>query len=135
MKKLTFIPLLLISAFLAAQPNYKVVFDVTSQDTTDHKLALRWANEVLKAEPTAQVEIVLFGKSLAMINKERSVVADALTQLASNKNASIKVCRVAMQANNVDATQLVPGVQMIADGIYEIISKQRQGWGYIKVSH
>lgn len=135
MIKLIFLPLLLLSLFLSAQPNYKVVFDVTSQDTTDHKLAIRWANEVLKAEPTAQVEIVLFGKSLAMINKERSIVADALTQLTSNKNASVKVCRVAMKANNVDVSQLVPGVQTVPDGIYEIISKQREGWGYIKVSH
>lgn len=137
MKKLTFIiAVFFLTAVVAtAQPNYKVVFDVTSQDTTDHKLAIRWANEVLKAEPTAQVEIVLFGKSLAMINKERSIVADALTQLTSNKNASVKVCRVAMKANNVDVSQLVPGVQTVADGIYEIISRQREGWGYIKVSH
>ena len=135
MKKLIMLPLLLLAGFLSAQPNYKVVFDVTSQDTTDHKLALRWANEILKAEPTAHVEIVLFGKSLAMINKERSVVADAITQLASNKNASVKVCRVAMKANNVDVSQLVPGVQIVADGIYEILSRQREGWGYIKVSH
>ena len=136
MKRTFFIlQMLLMASFAMAQPNYKVVFDVTSQDTTDHKLAIRWANEVLKAEPTAQVEIVLYGKSLAMINKERSVVADALTQLAANKNASIKVCRVAMKANNVEESQLVPGVQTVADGIYEIISRQRQGWGYIKVSH
>ena len=127
--------LLLLSAFLAAQPNYKVVFDVTSQDTLDHKLALRWANEVLKAEPTAQVEIVLFGKSLAMITAQKSVVAAEITKLAANKNASVKVCQVAMKANNVEMSQLVPGVQTVPDGIYEIISKQRQGWGYIKVSH
>lgn len=127
--------LLLVSAFAVAQSNYKVVFDVTSQDTVDHKLALRWANEVLKAEPTAQVEIVLFGKSLAMITRQKSIVADAITALAANKNASVKVCQVAMKANNVDISQLVPGVQTVPDGIYEIISKQRQGWGYIKVSH
>ena len=136
MKKIIFVfTILLSSSILSAQPNYKVVFDVTSQDTTDHKLAIRWANEVLKAEPTAQVEIVLFGKSLAMINKERSIVADAITQLTSNKNATVKVCRVAMKANNVDVSQLVPGVQTVADGIYEILTRQREGWGYIKVSH
>lgn len=118
-----------------AQPNYKVVFDLTSKDTVDHKLAIHWATEVLKAEPTAQVEIVLYGQSLAMIQKDRSVVADALTKLTTNKNASVKVCRVAMKAHNVDVNQLVPGVQTVADGIYEVISKQREGWGYIKVSH
>ena len=136
MKKLLFIlPLLMFSAFLSAQPNYKVVFDVTSQDTLDHKLAIRWANEVLKAEPTAQVEIVLFGKSLAMITQKKSVVADDLIKLTANKNATVKVCQVAMKANNVDMSQLISGVQTVPDGIYEIISKQRDGWGYIKVSH
>ncbi len=127
--------LLLFTSLLSAQPNYKVVFDVTSRDTVDHKLAIRWANEVLKAEPTAKVEIVLFGQSLAMITKEKSIVADAITQLSNNKNASVKVCRVAMKAHNIDVSQLVSGVQTVPDGIYEIISKQRKGWGYIKVSH
>ena len=136
MKKLLFIlPLMMFSAVLSAQPNYKVVFDVTSQDTLDHKLAIRWANEVLKAEPTAQVEIVLFGKSLAMITQQKSIVAADIIKLTANKNATVKVCKVAMKANNVDVSQLVPGVQTVPDGIYEIISKQREGWGYIKVSH
>lgn len=136
MKKLFFISMLLLdSFFLAAQQNYKVVFDVTSRDTVDHKLAMRWATEVLKADPAAQIEIVLYGLSLAMISKDKSVVADAITKLSENKNASIKVCTVAMKAHNVENSQLVPGVQTVADGIYEIISKQREGWGYIKVSH
>src|ERR1035437_5692912 len=126
MKKLTFIlpMLLLISTFLAAQPNYKVVFDLTSKDTVDHKMAIRWVNEVLKAEPTAQVEVVFFGQSLDMVVKNKSVVADAITRLSANKNASFKVCRVAMKAHNIDMSQLVAGVETVPDGIYEIISKQ-----------
>lgn len=120
---------------LAAQPNYKVVFDVTSRDTVDHKMAIRWVNEVIKAEPTAKVEVVFFGQSLAMITKNKSVVADEITTLTANKNVSFKVCRVAMKAHKIDMNQLVSGVLTVPDGIYEIISKQRQGWGYIKVSH
>ncbi len=136
MKRTFFIlQLLLISSFLSAQPNYKVVFDLTSRDTNDHKMAIRWVNEVLKAEPTAQVEVVFFGQSLDMITKNKSVVADAITKISANKNASFKVCRVAMKAHNIEMDQLVAGVQTVPDGIYEIISKQRDGWGYIKVSH
>ncbi len=59
MKTIFFIlQLLLISCFLSAQTNYKFVFDVTGQDTLDHKLTIRWANEFLKTEPTAKVEVV-----------------------------------------------------------------------------
>lgn len=70
-----------------------------------------------------------------MITKDKSIVTDAISKLAENKNASVKVCKVAMKAHNVEMSQLVPGVQTVPDGIYEIISKQREGWGYIKVSH
>jgi hypothetical protein len=40
-----------------------------------------------------------------------------------------------MKRNNVDKSQLLPGVEIVPDGIYEIISKQHEGWGYIKVAH
>ena len=36
---------------------------------------------------------------------------------------------------NVDKSQLLPGVEIVDDGIFEIISKQQEGWGYIKVAH
>lgn len=138
MKKFFFILSILLTSYTlsTAQPNYKVVFDLTSKDTNDHKMAIRWVNEVLKAEPTAKVEVVFFGQSLEMVTKNKSVVGDAITAItASNKNASFKVCKVAMKAHNIEMNQLVSGVETVPDGIYEIISKQREGWGYIKVSH
>jgi len=121
--------------FLAAQPNYKVVFDLTSKDTVNHKLVIRWMNEILKAEPTATVEAVFYGQSLDMVVKNKSVVAEAISKLIENKNASFKVCEIAMKAHDIDMSQLITGVQTVPDGIYEIISKQKDGWGYIKVSH
>lgn len=136
MKNIAFIlPLLFISGFSVAQSNYKVVFDITVKDTIDHKMAIRWMNEVLKAEPTAKVELVFYGQSLDMVVKNKSIVADQVSKLALNKNASFKVCRVAMKAHGIDNNMLLPGVETVSDGIYEIISKQREGWGYIKVSH
>jgi intracellular sulfur oxidation DsrE/DsrF family protein len=39
-----------------------------------------------------------------------------------------------MEHNNVDSSQLIPGVGIVPDGIYEIVKKQREGWGYIKIS-
>jgi len=72
---------------------------------------------------------------LPLAVKDKSAVADAVTSLAANKNVSFKVCAVAMQNQKIDKSQLLPGVQTVPDGIYEIISKQREGWGYIKVAH
>ncbi len=118
--------------FLLAQSDYKVVFDLTSNDTMNHKAVIRWTNEIIKASKEAQVEVVFYGNSLAMVQKDKSVVGSDITKLVANKNVSFKVCSVAMKAHNVDKTQLIPGVEMVPDGIYEIVTKQKEGWAYIK---
>jgi intracellular sulfur oxidation DsrE/DsrF family protein len=41
---------------------------------------------------------------------------------------------VAMKKHQIDKSMLLPGVEIVADGIYEIITKQREGWGYIKAT-
>ena len=128
--------LMLTSVTLMAQvKDYKVVFDVTSGDTTVWKTALRQASGVIATDPSAKIEIVIYGEALNMLIKDKSIVAAAVQELAAKKQqASIRVCQVTMKRHNVDATMLVPGVEPVPDGIYEVISKQREGWGYIKVA-
>jgi uncharacterized protein len=137
MKKILFIICLvtLLTPGLRAQSDYKVVFDLTSRDSLDHKAVLRWAGEVAKASADAKVEVVMYGQGVNMMVKGKSTVEDAITKLMDNKNVSFKVCAVALKAQNLDKSQLIPGVEIVPDGIYEIISKQREGWGYIKAVH
>jgi len=138
MKRFILLVVLLICAiqFVSAQTQpYKVVFDLTSRDTVNQQTVIRWVNEVTKANTNAQVEVVMFGQGLNLAIKDRSVVADEVTRLAQNKNVAFRVCAVAMKNQNVDKNQLLPGVETVPDGIYEIISKQGEGWGYIKVAH
>ena len=137
MRKLTLstIILLFISLIAAAQKDYKVVFDLTSGDTLSQQTAIRWVNEIVKAEPTAQVEVVMFGKGLPLAVKDKSAVANDVMNLATNKNVAFKVCAVAMANQKIDKSQLLTGVQIVPDGIYEIVSKQKEGWGYVKVAH
>jgi len=132
---LSAITLLFGSLLLHAQKDYKVVFDLTSGDSLSQQTAIRWVNEIVTAEPTAQVEVVMFGKGLPLAVTDRSAVANDVTRLATNKNVAFKVCAVAMANQKIDKSQLLPGVQTVPDGIYEVISKQREGWGYIKVAH
>ena len=134
MKKILLLAVVLSSSFFAiAQKDYKVVFDLTSKDSNDQRAAIRWLNEVSKAEPTAQMEVVMYGQGLDLVTKGKSAVADDVIRLAQNNNIAFKVCQVAMKAHNLTTNDLLPGVQTVPDGIYEVISKQRQGWGYIKV--
>ncbi|GAC1426472.1 MAG: hypothetical protein NVS1B13_24240 [Flavisolibacter sp.] len=127
--------LLLFNATIKAQPDYRVVFDLTSKDSLDQRVVMRWVNEIIKAEPKAQIEVVMYGQGLAMVVKGKSSVEEAVEALKAKKNVSLRVCAVAMQNQHVTKDQLFSGIDIVPDGIYEIISKQRQGWGYIKAVH
>ena len=136
-KNLLITGLLFLYPFIApAQTtDYKVVFDLTSKDSLDHKSVIRWLTEVSRLNPNAKMEVVMYGQGFNMVTKDRTVVGNAVTGLVANKNISFKVCEVAMKNNGIDKSQLLPGVETVPDGIYEIVSKQRDGWGYIKAVH
>ena len=137
MKPLLFTILLLLTGhqYVNAQKvPYNVVFDVTTKDTVVHQMVIRWINEILTTDPMANIEVVYYAKSLDMVTQGKSVVSADVEKFATRKNVSFKVCQVAMKNNNVELSQLLPGVSTVPDGIYEIISRQHDGWGYIKAS-
>ncbi|MGN7820457.1 hypothetical protein HGH92_06225 [Chitinophaga varians] len=137
MKKLFIaLALLLGSITCFAQADYKVIFDITSKTPEAQQTLLRQMNGILQGTPDAQLEVAIYGDALDMVLKDKSTVAPALGELINNhKNVSFKVCGATMKRNNKNASELLPGVQVVPDAIYEIITKQREGWGYIKVAH
>lgn len=114
---------------------YRVVFDLTSKDSLEQRAVMRWIKEIRASRPDAQLEVVMYGKGFELVMPERTTQAADVKTALMNPNTSFAVCEVAMKNNNVKMSQLFPGVKTVPDGIYEIISKQHDGWGYIKVMH
>jgi uncharacterized protein len=138
MKSIFFIYCLLLScpAILSAQKtDYKVVFDLTSKDSLDDKSVIRLLTEVAIPNPDGKFEVVMYGKGWNLVLKDNNTFTEEVSKLAAYKNVSFKVCAVAMKNNHIEKSQLLPFVEVVPDGIYEIISKQKEGWGYIKVVH
>ena len=123
-----------VVAFVAiAQTNpVRIVFDITSKDTLAHQGALRHVTMMSKAYPQSTFEVVIYGSALQMVVKGKSTIEKDLTTFAGNKNVSFKVCSATMKRYNVDKSQLVAGVEVVPDAIMEIVTKQGEGWGYIK---
>ena len=119
----------------AQQKDYKVAFDLSSADSVSQQAVVREVEIIKSANPDAKLEVVVYGKGLSLVLKDKSAHAEAIKKLLAMKDVSFKVCAITMQRNNVDKSQLLPGVETVPDGIYELISKQREGWGYIKVAH
>jgi len=115
--------------------SYRVVFDLTSRDTLEQKAVLRWLKEVHGSSPDAQMEVVMYAKGFELVMTDKSPFANDVKEAMKNPNVAFKVCAIALKNNNVDKAQLLPGVQVVPDGIHEIVMKQQADWGYIKVMH
>jgi intracellular sulfur oxidation DsrE/DsrF family protein len=114
---------------------YKVVFDLTSSDPIDQQAVLRWINEVTSINPETETEVVMYGRGLDLVISDKTTRADDIAKAISDRHASFRVCAIAMKNQKLDKSQLLPNVEIVPDGIGEIVGKQRAGWGYIKVGH
>ena len=135
-KQLSFIVvLMMVVSFVQAQENYKVVFDMSSRDTVNQQAIVREIGLITDANPNAKLEVVIYGQGLDLAVNGRSPQQAGVEKILASGKASFKVCAMTMKRNNITKEQLVPGVEVVPDGIYEIVSKQHDGWGYIKVGH
>src|ERR1700694_4688816 len=138
MRRIVFIGLFALlsagSAQAQSQP-YRVVFDLTSRDSLEQKAVLRWLREVGTSSPDAQMEVVMYAKGFELVMPDRSAYIADVKEAMKNPKGMFKACAIALKNNNVDKSQLLPGVQTVPDGIYELVSKQQDHWGYIKVMH
>ena len=135
--------LLLIAAFLvgitmqvfAQQKPYTIVFDLTTSDTVTHQRVIRWINGILSSHPDAKIEVVFYGKALDMIVKDKSTVAGDIIKLGTDKKVTFAACEHAMQVFNINKNQLLNGVTTVPDALIELVTKQTEGYGYIKVTN
>jgi intracellular sulfur oxidation DsrE/DsrF family protein len=135
MKKiLLFLILIICVSGISAQTKpYNIVFDITTSDSATHQRLIRWSNLILESHPDAKIEIVFYGKALDMIVKDKSTVSADVIKLATEKKVTFAACEHAMQVFNIDKSQLLKGVTTVPDALYELVIKQQEGFGYIKV--
>ena len=114
---------------------YKVVFDLTSSDPIDQQAVLRWIGEVKGVNPANEVEVVMYGRGLDLIIADKTTRAADIAKAISDLHADFRVCAIAMKNQKLEKSQLLPNVEIVPDGIGEIVARQRSGWGYIKVGH
>jgi len=114
---------------------YNIVFDLTTGDTATHQRIIRWSKGIIESHPDAKIEIVFYGRALDMVVKDRSTVAADVIKLAAEKKVTFAVCEHAMQVFNIQKNQLLNGMITVPDALYELVTKQAEGFGYIKVTN
>jgi len=138
MKKIPLIASFLLGTLMqsfAQQKPFNIVFDITTSDSVTHQRLIRWVNGIVSSYPDAKVEIVFYGKALDMIVKDKSTVAGDVIKLGTEKKVTFAACEHAMQVFNISKNQLLNGVTTVPDALYELVTKQAEGYGYIKVAN
>lgn len=113
----------------------KILFDVTSKDSLTHQAVLRHVNGMASTYTNSSFEVVVYGGAISMLLKDKSTVSKAIEAASVNKNVAFAVCAETMKRYNIDKDQLLRGVVVVPDAIMEIVTKQSEGWGYIKEAH
>jgi uncharacterized protein len=80
-------------------------------------------------------EVVAYRGAISMLLRGKSAVAKAIESISLYKSVAFAVCPKTMKRYNIQADQLLPRIIVVPDAIMEIVSKQGDGWGYIKKSH
>jgi uncharacterized protein len=133
MKNYLIIPLLVFcSASWAQTKPVKIVFDVTSKEESVHNKTLRHVQLMSEAYPDSEFEVVIYGGAIDMALDGKSTVSEQIERFEQSNNVSFKVCEGTMKRFEVNKSQLLSGVETVPDGILEIVTKQSEGWGYIK---
>lgn len=110
----------------------KVVFDLSSGNEATQESALRHLKLMSESYPDSEFELVVYGKALPMVVNDKSAFAENVRLFEANERITIKVCEVTMKRREIEKEQLLPGVGTVPDAIMEIVTKQAEGWGYIK---
>ena len=120
---------------LAQTKPVRIVFDVTSNDSSTHQAVLRHVKGMARAYPDAKLEVVVYGGAWPMLVNGKSTSNSDVAELALQKNVAFKMCGITLERHRLQRSDLVTGVEVVPDAIIEIVTRQGEGWGYIKESH
>lgn len=133
MKKMILLALVAFSlnAVQAQTAEHKIVFQLSVNDTMAHKALMKQLGNILTFAPSTKIEIVCHGPGMEMLMINKSIVIDKIASF-KNKGVVFNACEFSMKERNISKSVIIPSATYVPAGIIEIVSKQEQGWSYIK---
>ncbi|HMT28756.1 MAG TPA: DsrE family protein [Bacteroidia bacterium] len=115
----------------AIAPPHRIVFQLVSGDTLAHKQLMKQLNNILSVAPGTQMEVVCHGPGLEMLISDKTIVADKIKKLTQS-GVVFNACEFSMKERNVEKSRILSEAGLVPAGIIEIVTRQEQGWSYIK---
>jgi intracellular sulfur oxidation DsrE/DsrF family protein len=110
---------------------HKIIFQITTEDTLAQKALMKQLNNILTIAPGTKLEVVCHGPGLNMLVLGKTIVQDKIQQM-KKKGVEFVACEFSMSERNVPKDKIISEAGFVKGGIIEIVTKQEEGWSYIK---
>lgn len=132
MRRLKFliVSLLLVSS-IGLNAQHKIVWEMSSGDTTQQRILFKQIGNVLAAAPDTKIEIVFHGNSVYGLLKDSGYFKDQIISF-HKKGVVMAVCNNALRNRNIKTDRVIPEATIVPVAILELVKKQEEGWSYIK---
>ncbi len=110
---------------------HKIIFQLMSDDTTVHTSLIKQLNNVLAAAPGTKIEVVCHGPGINLLMSEKTTVQNKIRELRS-KDVLFLACENTLKDKNIPKEKIIPEAGFVPSGIIQIVTRQEEGWGYIK---
>jgi uncharacterized protein len=115
-------------------PEHKIIFQLTTGDTTAHKQLVKQFNNILSVSPTTKIEVVCHGSGLDMLVSGKTIVEEKV-KLLSDRGVIFNACEFSIKERKVDRSKIIAVSGFVPAGIIEVVTKQELGWSYIKAGN
>jgi intracellular sulfur oxidation DsrE/DsrF family protein len=113
------------------EKSYKIIFQHTSADTLTHKALMKQLGNITSVAPQTKIEVVCHGPGLDMLVKDKSKVLAQIEAFAA-KGVVFSACEFSMKERSVEKSSITLSAGFVKAGILHIVSRQDEGWFYIK---
>ena len=116
----------------AASQRAKVVIQVSDADQGKWNLALNNAKNIQTdlGAATVDVEIVAYGPGIGMLKMDSPV--SGRVDEATTAGVKVIACENTMKGQKLTRADMLNGIGYVPAGVVELISKQQQGWAYLR---
>ena len=113
---------------------HRVVWDLSSADTTVQGSVFRQINNARTEIPDLDIEVVFHGQAVFAVMKDSTQFASRI-KIAKEKGVTLAVCNNSLRRLKIDPSQVSPLATIVPSAVAELIKKQTDGWSYLKASH
>ncbi|MBL7924403.1 MAG: DsrE family protein [Bacteroidia bacterium] len=111
---------------------HKVIFQMVSGDTLAHKALMHQLNNLKEVWGDAvTLEVLVQGPALDLLQSAKSTQKESIAGL-NKRGIHFAACEFSMKQRHITKEEILPGVEFVKYGLVEIITKQEQGWSYLK---